>query len=59
MRLSFKAQEQAAVVANNLEVEITGQENRKLYNQGEKVMMVVPVGSTGGTGLMFGWTPWR
>ncbi|KAF7595973.1 hypothetical protein BBP40_004119 [Aspergillus hancockii] len=58
MRLSFKAQEQAAIVANNLKVEITRQGNRKYYRQGDQVMMVVPVGSTGGTGLMFGWTPW-
>ncbi|KAL6234355.1 hypothetical protein BDW75DRAFT_168413 [Aspergillus navahoensis] len=59
MRLSFKAQEQAAIVANNLKAEITGHGKRKRYNQGDKVMMVVPVGSTGGTGLIFGWTPWN
>ncbi|KAL5364202.1 hypothetical protein BJX96DRAFT_187634 [Aspergillus floccosus] len=58
MRLSFKAQEQAAIVANNLKVEIGGSGKRKSYNQGDKIMMVVPVGSTGGTGLIFGWTPW-
>ncbi|KAJ5212974.1 hypothetical protein N7449_000143 [Penicillium cf. viridicatum] len=58
MRLSFKAQEQAAVVAANLKAEIVGQGKSKLYNQGDKTMMVVPVGSTGGTGLIMGWTPW-
>ncbi|KAE8381784.1 hypothetical protein BDV26DRAFT_301047 [Aspergillus bertholletiae] len=58
MRLSFKAQEQASVVANNIRAEILGHGKRKSYDQGEKVMMIVPVGSTGGTGLMFGWTPW-
>lgn len=58
MRLSFKAQEQAAVVAANLKAEIVGQGKGKLYDQGDKTMMVVPVGSTGGTGLIMGWTPW-
>ncbi|KAJ5922521.1 hypothetical protein N7516_010224 [Penicillium verrucosum] len=58
MRLSFKAQEQAAVVAANLKAEIVGQGKSKVYSQGDKVMMVVPVGSTGGTGLIMGWTPW-
>ncbi|KAL4777190.1 hypothetical protein BDW60DRAFT_221133 [Aspergillus nidulans var. acristatus] len=58
MRLSFKAQEQAAIVASNLKAEILGHGKRKSYNQGDKIMMVVPVGSTGGTGLIFGWTPW-
>jgi NADH dehydrogenase FAD-containing subunit len=59
MRLSFKAQEQAAVVASNLKAEILGQGGkRKSYDQGDKIMMIVPVGSTGGTGLLFGWTPW-
>ncbi|KAJ9482785.1 hypothetical protein VN97_g10633 [Penicillium thymicola] len=58
MRLSFKAQEQAAVVAANLKAEIVGQGKSKVYSQGDKIMMVVPVGSTGGTGLIMGWTPW-
>ncbi|KOS39487.1 hypothetical protein ACN38_g9687 [Penicillium nordicum] len=59
MRLSFKAQEQAAVVAANLKAEIVGQGKSKVYSQGDKIMMVVPVGSTGGTGLIMGWTPWN
>lgn len=59
MRLSFKAQEQAAVVASNLKADILGQgRKRKTYDQGNTIMMLVPVGSTGGTGLIFGWTPW-
>ncbi|KAJ6184509.1 hypothetical protein N7519_005810 [Penicillium mononematosum] len=58
MRLSFKAQEQAAVVAANLKAEIVRQGKTKSYDQGDKTMMVVPVGSTGGTGLIMGWTPW-
>ncbi|SPO04682.1 uncharacterized protein DNG_07367 [Cephalotrichum gorgonifer] len=58
MRLSFKALEQAAVVAGNLKAEILGQGKPKLYDQGDKTMMVVPIGSTGGTGLIMGWTPW-
>ncbi|KAE8361230.1 hypothetical protein BDV27DRAFT_167126 [Aspergillus caelatus] len=59
MRLSFKAQEQAAVVASNLKADILSQGGkRKTYDQGNTIMMMVPVGSTGGTGLIFGWTPW-
>ncbi|CAG8059108.1 unnamed protein product [Penicillium nalgiovense] len=58
MRLSFKAQEQAAVVAANLKAEIVRQGKTKSYYQGDKFMMVVPVGSAGGTGLIMGWTPW-
>ncbi|KAJ5592307.1 hypothetical protein N7537_009211 [Penicillium hordei] len=59
MRLSFKAQEQAAVVAANLKADIVRQGKVKSYDQGDKVMMLVPVGSMGGTGLIMGWTPWN
>ncbi|GES65446.1 hypothetical protein ATEIFO6365_0010037200 [Aspergillus terreus] len=59
MRLSFKAAEQAAVVAANLKVEIAGKGKRRTYDQGNSMMMVVPVGSSGGTGQMFGWVPWN
>ncbi|KAJ9254623.1 hypothetical protein DTO207G8_3469 [Paecilomyces variotii] len=58
MRLSFKAAEQAAVVAANLKAEIAGKGRRRTYDQGNSIMMLVPVGSSGGTGQMFGWTPW-
>ncbi|CAL5866904.1 uncharacterized protein PFLUO_LOCUS1115 [Penicillium psychrofluorescens] len=57
-RFSFKAAEQAGVVAANLKADILGKGSRKTYDQGEAVMMVVPVGEAGGTGLMFGFTPW-
>ncbi|KAB8074606.1 hypothetical protein BDV29DRAFT_201255 [Aspergillus leporis] len=57
MRLSFKAAEQAAVVAANLKAEITGKGKRRAYDQGNSIMMMVPVGSTGGTGQIFGWVP--
>ncbi|KAE8143076.1 hypothetical protein BDV38DRAFT_293520 [Aspergillus pseudotamarii] len=59
MRLSFKAREQAAVVANNMKPDTLGQgRKRKTYDQGNTILMMVPVGSTGATGLIFGWTPW-
>lgn len=58
MRLSFKATEQAAVVAANLKAEITGKGKTRTYDQGNSVMMLVPVGSSGGTGQIFGWVPW-
>jgi NADH dehydrogenase FAD-containing subunit len=58
MRLSFKAQEQASVVASNLKAGILGQGKRRSYDQGDGIMMMVPVGATGGTGLIFDWTPW-
>lgn len=57
MRLSFKAMEQAKVAANNLKADIAGKGERKSYDQGESVMMVVPVGSSGGTGQVFGMVP--
>ncbi|KAL4895035.1 hypothetical protein BDV59DRAFT_174340 [Aspergillus ambiguus] len=58
MRMSFKAQEQAAVVADNITAEILGQTTRRSYDQGTGVLMLVPVGSCGGTGQLFGFTPW-
>lgn len=57
MRLSFKAAEQAKVAANNLKADILTSGERKTYDQGESVLMVVPVGEAGGTGLLFGMTP--
>lgn len=58
MKLSFKAAEQAAVVAANLRTEITGKGKRRVYNQGKSIMMLVPIGLSGGTGQIFGWIPW-
>jgi NADH dehydrogenase FAD-containing subunit len=58
MRLSFKAQEQAAVVAANIIADISGRTTRRSYDQGQCILMMVPVGSTGGTGQVFGLTPW-
>ncbi|KAJ5314619.1 uncharacterized protein N7443_001503 [Penicillium atrosanguineum] len=57
MRLSFKAAEQASVAANNLKADILGKGERKNFDQGESIMMVVPIGASGGTGLVFGFTP--
>jgi pyruvate/2-oxoglutarate dehydrogenase complex dihydrolipoamide dehydrogenase (E3) component len=57
MRLSFKAAEQAAVAANNLKADIQGKGERKCFDQGESIMMVVPVGASGGTGQIFGFIP--
>ncbi|KAJ5872642.1 FAD-dependent pyridine nucleotide-disulfide oxidoreductase [Penicillium soppii] len=57
MRLSFKAVEQAQVAAANLKAEIVGGASIKSYNQGDSIMMVVPVGETGGTGQVFGFVP--
>jgi NADH dehydrogenase FAD-containing subunit len=57
MRLSFKAAEQAGVAANNLKADIVGKGERKTFDQGESIMMVVPVGESGGTGQIFGFTP--
>jgi len=57
MRLSFKAAEQAQVAANNLKADILGKGERKSYDQGESILMLVPVGESGGTGQIFGFTP--
>jgi NADH dehydrogenase FAD-containing subunit len=57
-RLSYKAVEQATVVSANLKNEILGGGRRRSYNQGDSIMMVVPVGSQCGTGQIYSWTPW-
>ncbi|KAJ6070547.1 Apoptosis-inducing factor [Penicillium canescens] len=57
MRLSFKALEQASVTAANLKADILGNGSKKTYHQGESIMMMVPVGESGGTGQLFGMTP--
>ena len=54
MRLLMKAHEQAKVAAANIKADIVGHGERKTYNQGDSVMMVVPVGGAGGTGQVFG-----
>ncbi|KAJ5458551.1 FAD-dependent pyridine nucleotide-disulfide oxidoreductase [Penicillium sp. IBT 31633x] len=57
MRLSFKATEQAHVAAANLKAAIVGGTAIKTYNQGDSIMMVVPIGEAGGTGQIFGFVP--
>lgn len=57
MRLSFKATEQAKIAVTNIKADIEGKGERKSYDQGESMMMMVPVGETGGTGQLFGMTP--
>lgn len=57
MRLSFKATEQSGVAAANLKADILGRGDRKSFDQGDSVLMVVPVGESGGTGQLFGMTP--
>ncbi|KAL7660696.1 hypothetical protein ACMYSQ_000145 [Aspergillus niger] len=66
-KLSFKADEMAGVVVGNLVNDIDSSAGkggrgwwrgcgggRKTYDEGTEVMMVVPVGSSGGTGQAFG-----
>ncbi|KAJ5351692.1 hypothetical protein N7452_000666 [Penicillium brevicompactum] len=57
MRLSFKATEQAQVAAANIKADIVGGTAYKSYEQGDSIMMVVPVGEAGGTGQIFGFVP--
>ncbi|KAJ5359256.1 uncharacterized protein N7496_011669 [Penicillium cataractarum] len=57
MRLSFKATEQARVAVANIKADILGKGERKSFDQGDSVMMMVPVGEAGGTGQLFGMTP--
>ncbi|KAJ5312112.1 hypothetical protein PENANT_c011G01016 [Penicillium antarcticum] len=57
MRLSFKAMEQAHVAAANLKADIIGTGAIKTFEQGDNIMMVVPVGEAGGTGQIFGFVP--
>ncbi|KAJ5642164.1 FAD-dependent pyridine nucleotide-disulfide oxidoreductase [Penicillium lividum] len=58
MRLGFKAAEQARVAAHNIKVDILNKGDRKFYDQGESITMLVPVGESGGTGQLFGFVPW-
>ncbi|OOQ87774.1 AMID-like oxidoreductase [Penicillium brasilianum] len=57
LRLSFKATEQAKVAVANIKADILGKGERKSFDQGDSIMMLVPVGETGGTGQLFGMTP--
>ncbi|KAI3017992.1 hypothetical protein CBS147347_9929 [Aspergillus niger] len=57
-RLLLKAQEQIPIVCANLKNDILGQGKRKTYTPDDKVMLLVPVGSSSGTGQMFGMVPW-
>lgn len=59
MRLSFKAAEQAAIVAANLKAEVCQKGQKRMYDQGSNMMMIVPIGASGGSGQIFGWTPWN
>lgn len=54
MRLGFKALEQARAAAANIKADIEGKNDRKTYDQGDSIMMCVPVGESGGTGQIFG-----
>lgn len=56
-KVSFRATEQAAVVASNIKSEISGVSPSKKFKEGG-VMMLVPTGPSTGTGQMFGWVPW-
>ncbi|KAL4893131.1 hypothetical protein BDV59DRAFT_178493 [Aspergillus ambiguus] len=58
MRLGYKAAEQAPIVAANLKSDIMSWPERRTYNQGTSINMVVPIGASGGTGQVFGFTPW-
>lgn len=58
VRLAFKAGEQARIAANNIKVDIAGKGERKVYDEGNSIMMVVPIGEAGGTGQLFGFVPW-
>ncbi|KAJ5948207.1 FAD-dependent pyridine nucleotide-disulfide oxidoreductase [Penicillium verhagenii] len=59
MRLGFKAAEQARVAAHNIKADILRKADRKTYDQGESINMVVPVGGTGGSGQIFGFVPFN
>jgi hypothetical protein len=58
-RMVAKLHQQVPAVAANIKADILGQGKRPEYSPGNTVMMVVPVGSSSGTGqLFFGWIPW-
>lgn len=57
-RDGYRITDQAPVVVSNLKVEITGKGQRATYAPKDKIMAIVPVGSSGGTGQIGGWVPW-
>jgi NADH dehydrogenase FAD-containing subunit len=58
LRLASKVQEQVPVVAANIKADILGSGARARYTPKDSVMMMVPIGSSGGTGQMSTWVPW-
>jgi NADH dehydrogenase FAD-containing subunit len=58
IRTSLKVAEQIPVVVSNLKADIAGSSKRVAYAPNMKMMMLVPVGSSSGTGQMMGMVPW-
>jgi len=58
IRTSMKVAEQIPVVVSNLKADIAGSGKRATYAPNTKMMMLVPVGSSSGTGQMMGIVPW-
>jgi len=58
MRTSIKLQEQIPVVLANLKSDVMKKSQYSSYKPNQSVMMLVPVGSSTGTGQMMGMKPW-
>ncbi|GAM86216.1 hypothetical protein ANO11243_042280 [Dothideomycetidae sp. 11243] len=56
-RYMLKVQDQIPVVVNNIKQAIEGHGKLRAYNQSDKLMVFVPIGSSSGTGQVGGWVP--
>ncbi|GAB1206356.1 hypothetical protein APSETT445_005041 [Aspergillus pseudonomiae] len=57
-RLASKIREQVPIVTAHIKADIAGSGARPTYAAKGSLMMLVPVGRSGGTGQLFGWAPW-
>ncbi|KAJ5110698.1 hypothetical protein N7532_001233 [Penicillium argentinense] len=57
-RDGYRIAEQASVVVSNIKSEITGIGQRTSYTPSDRIVAMVPVGRSGGTGQMGSWVLW-
>ncbi|PKX91398.1 uncharacterized protein P174DRAFT_513911 [Aspergillus novofumigatus IBT 16806] len=57
-RLASKIPKQIPVVTSNIKADVVGHGARAKYKTKGSLMMMVPIGGSGGTGQLFSWVPW-
>ena len=58
IRTSLKVAEQIPIVVANLKADVLRRGKHPVYAANQKMMMLVPVGASSGTGQMMGMVPW-